>query len=77
MILKLCIIVKVTIVDVLLPKTLIRTLITQDDLNLELYLKKQSDSGHVPPIDLRFLCMLLVSECINYIQEGDVKNQKL
>ena len=30
-------IVKMTVVDVLLPRTLIETLIRQDDLNFELY----------------------------------------
>lgn len=36
---KLCLIVKVTVVDVLLPRTLIGTLIRQDDLN---FIEKQS-----------------------------------
>ena len=70
-------IVKMTVVDVLLPRTLIGTSIRQDDLNFELYWETVYDSGHAPPWTLDFLYMLLVSECINCIREGDVKNRKI
>lgn len=46
---ELWLIVKVTVVDVLLPRTLIETLIREDDLNFDRYWETVYDSGHAPP----------------------------
>ena len=70
-------IVKVTVVMFCYLEFFIETLIGKDDLNFDRYSETVYDSGHAPPVDLRVLCMLLVSECINCIREGDVKNQKI
>ena len=46
---ELWLIVKVTVVDVLLPRTVIETLIREDDLNFDRYRETVYDSGHAPP----------------------------
>lgn len=46
---ELWLIMKVTVVDVLLPRTLIETLIREDDLNFDRYWETVYDSGHAPP----------------------------